>query len=271
MKRRKFINITTSASALAMLQAHSLLAFASIPQKNPAKKHLIASIKLQTTTPLSIMRKFYAETLSLRILVETEKVLTVEAGESVISFEYLAKVNYRPFYHFAFNIPENKIDQAFTWQRKRTPVVHPNPEFKPDQITHFTSWNAHSVFFLDPAGNLLEYIARHDLKNAAEGDFTPKDILYLSEIGFITEDVKATGEHLMKTLNMTEYRPGSSGFWPIGDELGLLLMIKKGNKWTSNPDQMNTTDVFKTEVKINTNEKNHWELKGHPYWISGEK
>jgi catechol-2,3-dioxygenase len=36
----------------------------------------------------------------------------------------------------------------------------------PPEVVDYSHWNAHSIFFLDPAGTVVEYIARHDLKNA---------------------------------------------------------------------------------------------------------
>ena len=43
----------------------------------------------------------------------------------------------------------------------------------PPDIVDYSHWNAHSIFFLDPGGNVVEYIARHDLKNGAPGAFSP--------------------------------------------------------------------------------------------------
>lgn len=271
MNRKEFIGISSSALAFSFLNAHWLFASSDPALKKPTDdgNPLIRSIRLQTTTLLATMKKFYTETIGLRVTSEFSNELIIEAGKSLIIFEYVKQENFRPFYHFAFNIPENKIEKAFDWQRKRTPVIHPNPEFEAGKITHFPHWNAHSIFFLDPAGNLLEYIARHDLNNGTDGDFSRKDILYVSEIGFVTVDVIKTGNNLMKALEIAEYRNGSSGLWPIGDEQGLLLMLKKGSIWTSNPGQTNETDIFKTEVKINKPGKNIWSLPNHPYQISG--
>ena len=107
------------------------------------------------------------------------------AGQTVLTFELIDKKYGRPFYHFAFNIPENKIEKAYEWQKIKTDIIHPNPDFNWDstkKIVHFSGWNANSIFFLDPAGNLLEYIARHDLKNANAAEFSAKDILYAGDI-----------------------------------------------------------------------------------------
>jgi len=271
MDRKDFIGISSSAIASFFLQAHTLSDF---PGKQETAltgevSPLIRSIQLQTTTPLAQMKKFYTQKIGLEIITESKSLLVIKAGESQIIFEYIERENYRPFYHFAFNIPENKIDKAFEWQRNRTPILHPSPTGPKDEITNFPHWNAHSIFFLDPAGNLLEYIARHDLDNSVEGEFSVNDILYVSEIGFVTDDVLEMGNNLMKSLEITQYQDGSSRFWPIGDEHGLLLMMQKGSMWVSNPGQVNETDIFKTEVQINKKENNQWSLPEFPYQIFG--
>jgi catechol 2,3-dioxygenase-like lactoylglutathione lyase family enzyme len=268
MQRRKFIVSTFSTAVGLMLAAHEVNA--ALPQQVPGggrKEPLIRSLRLNTNVPLPEMRKFYETTIGLPVLAHSQTVLTFGAGLSQISFLATPGAS-RPFYHFAFNIPENKIEAAFAWQRKRTPIIHPNADGPRDAVTHFAHWNAHSVFFLDPAGNLVEYIARHELPNAAPGGFSVKDILCVSEIGFILDDIGPTGNAIMQAFSLPEYRSASDGFWPIGDELGLLLMIRKGMVWSAHSGQVNKTDIFPTSVTIDApNRKNAWRSSKQPYEI----
>ena len=270
MKRRNFLGIASSTLAVSFLDAHSLLAFSGCASgnKTSAGQPLIKKLRLQTACPLTEMKKFYWETIGFAIVHETLLELTIQAGTTLITFEYIKLDGDRPFYHFAFNIPENKIQKAFEWQRKKTAIIHPNPKGPTDKITHFAHWDAHSIFFLDPAGNLLEYIARHTLNNAAQGDFSVNDILYASEIGFIVDNVSASGTELMQGLNISEYKPLSDEFWPVGDENGLLLLIKKGKEWHANENQKNITDVFETKVTISPDTQDKFIFTGYPYEIS---
>lgn len=265
MKRRKFIRNSSWALA-AMMQSHVLLAShaPSLPIQSSAVP-LIKALHLQTICDLKVLQKFYEEKMGLRVVVMSASTLSIQAGLSVINF---TKINskLRPFYHFAFNIPENKIKEAFEWQRQRTPVVHPNPDSPKDQVVNFPHWNAHSVFFLDPAGNLLEYIARHDLKNAASGKFGTEDIQYVSEIGLIVDDVKEAGSSLQSALSVESYRKMEEGFWPLGSEAGLLLLIKTGRVWTSNPNEINKVGVFDTVVELNRPVPD-WKSDRYPYRI----
>ncbi|HEX6180986.1 MAG TPA: hypothetical protein VFZ47_07040 [Chitinophagaceae bacterium] len=215
------------------------------------------------------MRTFYEKTIGLNIISHSSDELAIQAGQSTITFTQTKIENYRPFYHFAFNIPENKIHKAMEWQKQRTPLINPRPNNQRDpmkEVVDFSHWNAHAIFFLDPAGNLVEYIARHDLKNASAGDFSVKDILYVSEIAFIVSDVHHIGKQFLQNLSLKEYRPSSDGFWPIGDEYGLLLMISEGVIWTGHPGQVNKTSVFNTLAIINQHDR-EWKLHGYPYEV----
>lgn len=272
MKRRKFLTTAVSVSGFSFLGMHALVSPDDSGRKGNvlAGGPLIKSLKLQTACPPAELKKFYAETIGLRIASESKNEITVMGGETPISFEFINQNGYRPFYHFAFNIPENKIQKAFEWQRKRTPVAGLFPDAPKDAITSFVNWNAHSIFFIDPAGNLVEYIARHDLKNAADGDFSTNDILYASEIALITDDIENDGKKILQNLDLTEYRPAVPGFWPIGSELGLLIMIEKGRLWSGNPGQENKTDIFETTVTLNKKIKDkNLILTNRPYSING--
>jgi catechol-2,3-dioxygenase len=273
MKRRDFMAASTSAALLTMLEAHNLWATSSFSTVTEIKQPLIHSLRLLTTSPIRELKDFYGKVLGLPVSATGDQSLTVQAGKSSITFTKTDEHKTRPFYHFAFNIPENKIEKAFAWQRSRTPIIHPNPSGPKDAVVNFQHWNAHSIFFLDPAGNLLEYIARHDLQNAVEGEFSVTDILYASEIGFIVDDVEQTGSAIKNSLHLNSYRP-SENFMPIGDEYGLLLMIQKGKVWTSHPNQVNQVGIFKTSVSISNLSAGQagaaqtgWKSPNYPYEI----
>ena len=189
----------------------------------------IRRLGLRTAAPMDAMAAFYGDTMGLRVERLRENALLVHAGLTEITFISALPEDGEPYYHFAFNIPENKITAAHDWQAERTALV-PTPEHMldpeyPAGVRHFRNWNAHSVFFRDPAGNILEHIARHTLDNAQSGSFTPKDILYASEIAFTSRDVPATAKVLKERLFLPTYKTGSEQFHAVGDEHGLLLVF----------------------------------------------
>jgi len=214
----------------------------------------ILSLRLQTAAPLEEMRAFYSDTLGLDVLEESSTELTIGGGATPITFVKSDAKQGAPFYHFAFNIPQNKIRQAREWQRERSEILSVFPRLRdkqfPNDVVHFSNWNAHSVFFLDPAENVVEYIARHDLKNDADGPFTSRDILHASEIAFVVDDVSAMASKLQETFDLAQYRTGSNVFRALGDEHGLLLVFERGRNLSVGADKSKLADVFPTHAEI---------------------
>ncbi len=170
-------------------------------------------------------KQFYTESLGLLLDEESAARFTVRAGSTRLTFTEAAEG--RPTYHFAFNIPENKLPQAQEWLARRTPVLR--QRFR--EVFHFKDWNAHAIYFHDPAGNVAEFIARHNLRNGAPGPFTSGDILYASEIGLVVDDVPAEVKALNETLGLELYRPGGKKFAPVGDEHRLLILNHRDRGW----------------------------------------
>ena len=136
-----------------------------------------------------------------------------------------------PLYHFAFNISENKIDAARDWLAERVELIETPPEFRDPahapEVRWFKSWNAHALYFLDPAGNVVEFIARHDLPSAADGPFTPADILGISEIALAANDTLALANWIHEVTGFEPYKDQSETFRPMGDERGMFVIFTR--------------------------------------------
>lgn len=271
MNRRQFLK----SAAAATLAAHSnlLRSETAAVGLNVESEQLprILELRLLTATPLQKMKDFYHDLIGLPVLEEKSGAVTFGGGQTPITFVQAKPEHDEPFYHVAFNIPENKILGAYEWQKARTPLDRlgdhlRDPQF-PDDVVHFRHWNAHSVFFWDPAGNLIEYIARHDLKNSAPGAFTAKDVLYASEIGFIADDVANTALEMRKALGLQQYRGGDNHFRALGDENGLLLVIYRGRRWGYNQAIARPTNVFPTAAKIRSSKAEKYAVGNYPYEI----
>ena len=205
--------------------------FAIADQSNVGKG--ITEIRMKSAR-IDELRRFYEASLELPVAL-SDDTLTVEAGKTRLIFSQTESSEDEPFYHFAFNIPENKIESAREWQRQRTPLLRRGSK----EVIHFKGINAHSVYFNDPAGNIVEYIARHDLNNSAEGQFGPNQILYASEIGLVVDDVAQTQRNIKDALGLTGF-PGSfrsQSFSPVGDAHALLILVKRDRKWFPNNKQ----------------------------------
>ncbi len=259
------------AAATGLIVGQSRAAEKGAAEKGAAEKGAvapdanrgIAEMSLQTTK-LDALYRFYDQQLRLPT-TKQGKELTVQAGRTRIVFETVAAERDEPFYHFAFNIPENKLPQARKWQKQRTPLL-----LRGDQeVIHFSRWNAHSVFFEDPAGNILEYIARHDLDNASPGDFSPADdVLYASEIGLVVDDVGETVTTVKQELGLDIYRDKFGSFASIGDEHALLILVKRNRKWF--PNKVRPALAFPVAAAIRGLQHRELEMDDYGYDIKIE-
>jgi catechol-2,3-dioxygenase len=86
----------------------------------------------------------------------------------------------------------------------------------------FSSWGgARAVYFRDPEENVVELIARPQAR--------PE--LSLAEVGLPVEDVPAAAEALRRGLGIPAYREGDESFAPLGDDDGLLIVVRVGRGW----------------------------------------
>jgi hypothetical protein len=128
------------------------------------------------------------------------------------------------------------------------------------------------VYFFDPAGNVVEYIARHDLANPAPGGFSSADILCVSEIGLIVDDVIAVADSLKGVVGLSSYRGASDLFTALGDEMGLLLVMKRGRFLNFDPStDEKAARVYPTAATVGAPGAATHRIAGFPYVLTLEK
>jgi hypothetical protein len=258
------------------LACHSVVA-SNVPGPGPRRRggregeRRIEALELTSSAASAEMVRFYRDSLGLLVLEERREAFTVAAGASKLTFRASQSISERPFYHFAFNVPENKILAARRWQKERTPLLpipsHLRDPGYPDDVVNYRHWNSHSIFFFDPAGNVVEYIARHDLDNAAGGDFSSSDILYASEIGLVVDDVPAAAAQLKAVAELDQYRNASDRFTALGDERGLLLVMKRGRVISFDAPEKKAMSVFPTSVFLRGAAQRRHAFATYPYRI----
>jgi len=173
--------------------------------------------------------KFYSDLLGLKTSYEDKSTISFIAGASVLTFT--KSENKKPYYHFAFNIPHNQIYEALEWMKTKTGIIQLTLE---SRIADFTAWNAKSFYFYDNNGNILEFIARYDLKNASKKPFNVSSILYISEIGIVKDDALAASKVFVVEndfLLFTKAASPDKEFAVLGDDHGLLIIVKEGRDW----------------------------------------
>ncbi len=196
---------------------------------------LIKEIKLLTNT-LAETKYFYHQILGFPIIIEEKNFISFQAGFSLLTFQETKEKN--SVYHFAFNIPCNKIEEALHWLELKTEIIKADGE---TEIVDFKNWNAKAVYFLDNNGNILELIARSDLKNEDNKEFTSNSFISISEMAIVIDNVVKTATDLIQSLNISYFdkQKPAEEFAALGDDNGLLILSKAGRNWflTDSPSQ----------------------------------
>ena len=204
---------------------------------------------------------YYANVLSLPVKLSADR-MEVAVGQTTLVFRQ-ANPGFNGAYHFAFNIPANQFRAAKAWISSRAPLLR--DEKGNDEFTS-SSWNSTSLYFKDPVGNILEFIARHALDNAVHEDFNSRHMLNVSEIGLPSENVIAFADELCTQLNLSVFKQEpDETFTPVGDDNGLLILPVKGRIWYPNTG----VPASMLPVRVNWNvDGMEFEIRGVPYEIS---
>jgi hypothetical protein len=118
--------------------------------------------------------------------------------------------------HFAVNVAPERFEEAVEWARERRPLIQEDVPF-PD-------WRARAAYFFDPAGNLVELIAR---------ERAPGDELFLevSEVGMPVADVGEAVAFLEAELGLPHFSGDRENFSAMGDDRGLFIVVPVGRRW----------------------------------------
>lgn len=179
------------------------------------------------THSLHRTKLFYHKTLELDILRESEESITFRAGRTELTFR---QSDNKAFYHFAFNVSNNRFSDSFEWINQKLDILPVSNEM---MIAGYDNWNAQSFYFHDNNGNILEFIVRFDLPYQSSSSSPSDWIEELSEIGLVTNDVAAAAEQLSSDHSIPYFRKGPRlhDFIAMGDDYGLLLICQEKRGW----------------------------------------
>jgi len=219
---------------------------------------LLKELRLQTKQ-LSALFNFYDKVLNLPAIRSGNNSISVTAGKSQIMFD-TADTTESPFYHFAFNIPSNKFEEAFQWVQDKVELLWLN-DYK-SYVADFTNWHAKSFYFIDPAGNILEFIARFDLDDIADEKFSSVHIRNVSEIGLVLplKSFDADVNNLLKQFPLYYFdkQPPMPHFRAVGNDEGLFVIVPENRIWFSTKNTK--AGIFPMSVSFIQN-NNLFELK----------
>lgn len=176
------------------------------------------------TNQLEDMKGFYEYQLGFRIVEEDETSFTLSIGESQLVFRESERA---AVYHFALNIPGNQFTLAKWWAGERVTL---NRQEGMDEV-FYANFDADAFYFQDPAGNVVEFIARRSVDRM--GNFTVDSLLNISEVSITTPHVEEVGE-LIEEMDIPVR--GNKGIDPkslnfLGSGHAYIILVAPKRTW----------------------------------------
>lgn len=213
----------------------------------------ISRVILQTSA-LEELTAFYKTVMGLPVNSKYENETTISIGSTELVFKQASAAD--PLYHFAINIPANKIEEAKSWLSGRVELIWMD-DYKSD-IADFVNWHAKSVYFFDPAGNIVELIARFDLDNKTDEPFSSMQFLSISEMGLVfkTNEFDRSVNNLLQQYQLFYFAKQSPlpQFRAIGDDEGLFIVVPENRNWYPTTK---SSGIFPMEVHFKNDGKEY--------------
>jgi len=176
------------------------------------------------------MKKFYIDIMGFSLLREDKISFRIATGSSELEFIENEAVDH-PFYHFAFNIPANKFKEAKLWTKERVNLAVEDNE---DEV-YFENLHAHAFYFYDPAGNIVEFIARHSVSEESSKPFSINSILNIGEMSLTVNDLIHASNQLneigVHERDKKEIKRDCLNFMGKREKGIFLLLTQPGRKW----------------------------------------
>ena len=191
---------------------------------------------------------------------------TLQVGNTLLTFlpsnlpsDPLSEATFFPQYHFTISIPTNQIEACLDWILSRKAI---NPDTNEEvtiplwkdylngaEIVRRNLYNSQSVFIQDPAGNVVELLARHDKPEIRDGAFNKDMFIGISEVGIVTRDIRKTATLLKDTFGADEVQGSSNSFKPIGGATGLLKLIVPGKPWIPTDNELAVSHEMELTIR----------------------
>jgi hypothetical protein len=199
---------------------------------------------------LGAQEEFWAGTLGLDV-ARREDELEVRLASSAIRFRRAAP-GAAPRHHFAINVPPGSIERAAAWVEARHELLafHGYEDEEEGATIVHAGRGTPAVYFLDPAGNVVELIANvrlaagagetEDGDGAPVGDaggggggFGPEHLLDLAEVGIAAAEPAATCAALREFLGEEVLWGGAPGWalTAIGDARSVVIVAPLERGW----------------------------------------
>lgn len=209
------------------------------------------------TAMIDELFEFYADTLELPVVERDADRFTVSIGRTDLTFESTRQEN--QFYHYAIRIPRGKLRPAVGWLRERTSLV---TDETGNRIVERTELDSESIYFFDPADNLVELVVRDRLDDHAVGAFTTDDLRAVNEVGLPVLDVKEGVERLTENYPVDPLVASDGPIVRVGDFRGMFVVVEYERDWfvTDKPAR-----IRPIEVTVESSKESLYVPKNHPY------
>lgn len=191
-------------------------------------------------------KQFYLAKLQFPLLSEETDCFTMNVGETAVTF-IEAPLNERPFYHFAFDIPSNQFKEAKEWTKEKVTLSQEQGE---DEV-YFEFINAKSIYFEDPAGNIVEFICRFSDAKLSTIPFNASSLQKVSEMSIVVKDklksASAFHEVSIFERDHNEISAEALTFMGAREDASYLLFVNEGRTWFFSNKK---AEVFPLEVLL---------------------
>ena len=180
---------------------------------------------------ISVQFDFYKNVLGFEADFFDENKISISSGTTQLIFEEDKESNF--IYHFAFLIPNQKLEQAIDFlEKKGIHLLKKDGE----KIIFFGTKENHTgraIYFYDEDGNIAEFIERASLKFETEEDFNIQQIIKINEIGMPVDDPMEVSRQLINQykIQLIDLHHLNDNFCWVGDYQGVFIVVKNGRYW----------------------------------------
>jgi hypothetical protein len=200
----------------------------SFPEKEVVVKELIITAK---ASEMFQIRNFWENTIGCEVVNQTFNSFTLKIGTSLLTFKINLTNSNRPQYHFSILVPANQIENCLAWLK--------NGGKKQDgdeiqlwrggetnaEIIQSPLFNSTSVYFADFGGNIIELVARRNLDNAEDGEFSANMFKEINSVSIVTKDVRSAQDLIQNNLGYKPVDRTTSGYKVMGNANGLINLV----------------------------------------------
>lgn len=178
--------------------------------------------------------------LQLEITETKKDYFIVNIGSTQVTFQQSEEA---AFYHYAINIPGNQFSVIKYQMKERLPL---NRERGIDEV-YFSSFDADSMYFEDPAGNIIELIGRRNRDLFGSPPFK-ESFLNISEVGIVTSEIVEVGNELQDIgipLRGVTIKPDTVNF--LGRDESFVVLVQPDRRWYFSEQN---SEVFPLEITL---------------------